>query len=148
MTRPRLTKALVKEALEKNGGLLTQAASALGVVPSAVSYWLKKHPDLEAIRGESIGLLTDVAEGHLFKAVQKGDMKWVQYFLDHHARGRGYGAKLQLTGRNDAPLFDPAGMAQFLANLTDEQRKAFDTLRTPIDERPDGVAALEPRSLQ
>lgn len=145
MSAPRLTKALVREALEKNGGLRTQAANALGVTPAAVSHWLKKHPDLAKVREDNLAQLTDVAEGNLFKAIQAGDMKWTQYFLDHHARGRGYGQKLQLTGKNDAPLFDPAGMAQFLGGLTDEQRKAFDTLRAgPGADRPDGVASLEP----
>jgi hypothetical protein len=143
----KLTKALVREALEKNGGLKTQAALQLDVTPQALDYWLRKHPDLQDLRQVSLKKLTDIAEGHLFQAVVKGDMKWVQYFLDHHARALGYGAKLQLTGKDDAPLFDPAAMADFLSGLTDEQRAAFDTLRA-ANAGPDGVASLEPRSLQ
>lgn len=147
MAKPRLTKAQVRAALEKNGGLPTQAAMELGCDPSNVHYWIKRHPDLAALKAVAIEKLKDAAEGQLFKAVMRGDMKWVQYFLDHHARDRGYGAKLQLTGKNDAPLFDPAAMAQFIGSLTDEQRAAFDTLRA-ANLGPDGVAPLESRSLQ
>lgn len=138
----RLTKALVLAALEKSGGLRTQAANELGVTGSALDYWFKKHPDLAAARIAALETLKDVAEGNLFKAVMKGDKHWTQYFLDHHARDRGYGVKLQLTGKNDAPLFDTAGLAAFLAGLTDEQRRAFDTLRAA--DGPDGVAPVGP----
>lgn len=144
----KLTKALVLEALTKNGGLRTQAAMQLDVTPQALDYWLRKHPDLQDFRAGALDKLKDIAEGKLFTAVVNGDMKWVQYFLDHHARDRGYGAKLQLTGKNDAPLFDPAALAQFLGSLTDDQRAAFDTLRSAATDRPDGVAPVEPRSLQ
>jgi len=143
----KLTKARVLEALTKNGGLRTQAAMQLEVTPQALDYWLRKHPDLQDLRAGALSKLKDIAEGNLFQAVMNGDMKWTQYFLDHHARDRGYGAKLQLTGKNDAPLFDPAALAQFIGGLTDEQRAAFDTLRA-ASLGPDGLAPMEPRSLQ
>lgn len=145
--KPRYTKAQIREALEKNGGLITQAAMELGCDPSNVHYWMRKHPDLVQVRDQALTKLKDVAEAKLFKAVMAGDMKWVQYFLDHHARDRGYGQKLQLTGKNDAPLFDPASMAQFLSSLTDEQRQAFDQFRAQL-VGPDGLAAVEPRTIQ
>lgn len=142
MTR-RLTKKIVLEALEKNGGLRTQAANELGVTGPALDYWFKKHPDLLDARMAALEKLKDVAEGNLFKAVMAGDKHWTQYFLDHHARDRGYGQKLQLTGKNDAPLFDPAAFAAFLEGLDDDQRRAFDVLRSASG--PDGLAAVVSR---
>lgn len=142
MTR-RLTKKIVLEALEKNGGLRTQAAIELGVTGQALDYWMRKEPDLANARQAALEKLKDVAEAHLFKAVMSGDKHWTQYFLDHHARDRGYGQKLQLTGKNDAPLFDPQAFAAFLEGLSDEQRQAFDTLRSASG--PDGVAAVVSR---
>ena len=57
----------------------------LGCDPSNVHHWIKRHPDLAALKNLALDKLKDVAEGKLFQAVVNGEMKWVQYFLDHHA---------------------------------------------------------------
>lgn len=130
MASPKgLKKSQVRDALINNGGLVTQAAMHLGCQPSNVQAWMDRHPDLKALRKVHLEELKDHAEATLFKEVKAGDKDWTKYFLDHHARDRGYGQKLNLLGKDDAPLFDPAAFAAFLSGLTDDQRKAFDVLR-------------------
>ena len=132
-----ITVTAIKKALRENGGLIAQSAQALGISRQALHQRLKleKNIDVKEYREENFGMLVDGMEGAFYKLCVKiikdptvADFEVMKYFLETHARDRGYGQKLQLSGPNDAPLFDPVSYATFLASLTDEQRAAYDTL--------------------
>jgi len=56
-----------------------------------------------AVRDLDEGLI-DKAESVIGKHLEKEDAKVAMWFLEHRAKSRGYGDKLEVTGPNEGPL--------------------------------------------
>ena len=78
-------------ALEKTHGNVTAASRLLGCTRANVFYYIKEYDDVRLAYEIATDVISDIAEGHLIKAVVQGDMKAVQYWLNNKARHRGYG---------------------------------------------------------
>jgi hypothetical protein len=78
-------------ALEKTHGNVTAASRLLGCTRANVFYYIKEYDDVRLAYELATDVISDIAEGHLIKAVVQGDMKAVQYWLNNKARHRGYG---------------------------------------------------------
>ena len=78
-------------ALEKTHGNVTAASRLLGCTRANVFYYIKEYDDVRLAYELATDIISDIAEGHLIKAVVQGDMKAVQYWLNNKARHRGYG---------------------------------------------------------
>lgn len=78
------------EALMKSGGVLKPACEALHMSRQTVLDWRKADPDFDKACGEAIEVFLDEAEGKLYAAVRRGNLKAIKYFLDRKGRSRGY----------------------------------------------------------
>lgn len=81
----------VVAALERTHGNVTAASRLLGCTRANVFYYIKEYDDVRLAYELATDVISDIAEGHLIKAVVQGDMKAVQYWLNNKARHRGYG---------------------------------------------------------
>lgn len=126
-----LTLEEVRDALAKNGGIMTLAANDLGVATSTVSRWVTRHPELETTLAEADHRVSDLAEAVIVNRIVKDkDPNFAWKWLER--RSPRFMPKNEVTGKDGAPLFDPSKYTAFLAGLTDEQRAAFEGL----GERP------------
>jgi len=88
--RLKLTKRMVKDALEKMRGNVALTAQALGVSRQTVYSYMERYPDLRGIREDAVEYVTDIAEGHLEKMILSGDQRAVEFWLRYRGKGRGY----------------------------------------------------------
>lgn len=88
--RLKLTKKMVKDALEKTRGNLSMAAQSLGVSRQTVYAYMERYPELKDIRADAVEYVTDIAEGHLEKMILSGDQRAVEFWLRYRGKGRGY----------------------------------------------------------
>jgi hypothetical protein len=86
----------IKEALEKNDGLITQTAKALGISRQALSKRIHKNKDLELFLESVRDSTLDIAESQLFKAIRSGKAWAVCFYLKCRGKKRGYVEKQEL----------------------------------------------------
>lgn len=92
----RLSKKLVRAALEKNKGAVYLAAKSLGCSHQAIYNYLERYSDLQLLKDSFDGLLVDIAELSL-RGSMESDVAWaVKYVLGTKGRDRGYGKKQEL----------------------------------------------------
>ena len=87
--------AALVDAFQKNGGIVTHVAEALGCSTRAVFKWVAKDPALREELELAREVIVDVAESELYKMVRLGKETAVFYVLNNHpaARRRGWGQK-------------------------------------------------------
>ena len=124
--RHRITKKQkqILEALSSTMGNVTLAIEVLKqqgiIIDRSTHYHAMRSNDkyaeaVQHIMDENL----DIAEGKLLTAVNKGDMKAVQYFLDSKGQDRGYGRKVELRGS----ATDPVRVQQTTAAEIEEARQ-------------------------
>jgi len=86
----------IKEALEKNDGLITQSAKALGISRQALSKRIHKNKDLELFLESVRDSTLDIAESELFKSIRSGKAWAICFYLKCHGKKRGYIEKQEL----------------------------------------------------
>ena len=104
MGKPKHTINQVKEALQKNGGFVTQAAKELGITPQAIYYRLEKNQSLrkalEDVRSEYL----DMAEFKLIQKVKEGNLGAICFYLKCQGKERGYIERQEITGKDGSDL--------------------------------------------
>lgn len=94
---PRITRAMVEEALHRHKGRVFQMARALGCTSRWVQELLLKWPDLGAEALEYRGELVDVAEQGLAAKVDEGNIAAIIFVLKTLGRDRGYSERMIVT---------------------------------------------------
>lgn len=87
---------LIIEALLKTGGNITATANSLKCTRQAIYNWVNANPKLKEIRQQAEESMIDIAEGMLFKAVNKGDMTAIIFTLKTKGKSRGYVEKQEI----------------------------------------------------
>lgn len=108
----------ILDALRKSRGLVFVAARRIGCSPDTIYIRSKKSAKVAAEMARQRGLLIDLAESKLIRAVKAGEQWAVNTVLNNLAKDRGYGQ--QATRTLMVTL-----SAEELSNLSDEQ---LDTL--------------------
>lgn len=123
-----LTAEKVIAALKAAHGNISLAGRQLGVERQAVQYYIQNFPTVKAAHDEAAAYVSDIAEGHLVKAVMSGQMEHVKYWLENKARDRGYGR---------APAANPLDgiTPEQLLNMTDEEIDSFIAKLTRLSTR-------------
>jgi hypothetical protein len=117
------TQAEVIEALEKTGGIVTEAAGLLGLTAiDALRLRIKNTPALQDACGEIRERTKDLAEGNIITALKAGDKDVSKWYLSALGRDRGFGNKLEVDGR---VAVQPA---PDLSNLSMEDLKAIEAI--------------------
>ena len=114
---PPATQKQILEALERNGGVIAEAARELDYATMSLRAMISKDPVLKRYRKEHIEVLLDEAERGLLEKVRAGDMKAIRFALSTVGRSRGYSERLELTGKDGGALF---------ANLSIYERKMME----------------------
>lgn len=102
-----VSEAQLVEALKKNVGNVMAAAQSLGISDAAIYQRLRNHPELAQIRKDAEERLTDIAESHLYKAVNRGEWDKVRWWLDRKGKDRGYVTRSELANPDGSALLPP-----------------------------------------
>lgn len=98
------TCAQVIEAVHGSLGLTSNVARKLGCDWITADKYIKKYPKaIEALKAER-ETVTDVAEGKLFQALNKGERWAVKFYLAMQAQQRGYMTTQMVKQDNSKPL--------------------------------------------
>ena len=103
-TQKKLSVKKVSAALMKYNGILSDAAKACRCSRMAMYKFIEQHPELEEVRAEARDVLLDVAESHVATAINGGNLKTVQWYLERQGKDRGYVTRVEETGKDGAPL--------------------------------------------
>lgn len=100
----RLKVALVEQAIRDKAGNLSLVATFFDVSRTTIYKFLDAHPDLLAVVTEARETMIDNAESALYKAVLKGDVRAITFFLRTQGRSRGYVERMETTGKDGGPV--------------------------------------------
>ncbi|MEK0335833.1 MAG: hypothetical protein QQN41_00150 [Nitrosopumilus sp.] len=94
----RINKKRFKHACKGSGGVQTVIAKSIGVGRSAISEYLKKHPDMRKFVDEEGEQIIDVGEHHIDKEIVAGNTDVIQWALINRKKGkaRGYGPRQEI----------------------------------------------------
>lgn len=92
----KINKKNFKIALEGTYGVKSAIAQKLGVTRAAMTVFLQKNPELDAIRELESEKIIDIAENRLFKAVNDGEKWAIDKILSTKGKLRGYAPKEEI----------------------------------------------------
>ena len=91
---PTLSKRYTPEEIElsirKNYGTLTYICLDLDCTVQQLEYYLRKHPQMEAIRNEARNAIVDLAEKTIVEAMKAGNLNAALYTVKTLGRNRGW----------------------------------------------------------
>jgi len=95
--QPRISDEQIIGALEQYRGRVYAAAKSLKADASTLYKRIKSTPELKRAFREIRGLLLDMAELNIYKAIESNDLDTSKWALARLARKRGYGDKQDVT---------------------------------------------------
>lgn len=95
--KPKYTPEQVADAIQQTNGLLTLAASKLGVSRSLVSYYVANTAECAEAAEVAIEGVKDLAEAKLYNAINNGAAWAICFFLKCRAKDRGYIERVEQT---------------------------------------------------
>lgn len=97
----RLTIRGVTAALMESRGNILRAAELMGKTRQGLHDFIRKNPQLEAVRDQCREIRIDVAESSLDKAAESGEGWAVGFLLSTIGKKRGYTRQLDIAGGTD-----------------------------------------------
>ena len=79
------------KAIHNSGGIMSEAAAALGVGRQQVSDMVARHEVLQKAMAEAKEQMLDEAEYNIHDAIKDGDLDISKFYLDRQGKKRGYG---------------------------------------------------------
>lgn len=101
MATQRYSQRQVIRALRDTRGLMTLAARQLGCDRSTVENYCARYPAVRAALDAARAQQLDVAEGQLFKAIDRGEFNAIAFYLRTIGRQRGYGDHVEVDAQID-----------------------------------------------
>lgn len=123
-TREHLTCEGVTAGLREFGGNMAAVARKFGVVRSAVSMFVERHPTLKDVVRDCRESLKDDAESSLRRALLAGEAWAVCFYLKCQAKDRGYVERSELTGKDGDDLAPVESIVSALLRAKREQAGA------------------------
>jgi hypothetical protein len=99
-----INKKELKKAIHDSMGIITVVAKRIGKTRQGLYYYLKQHPDMQALLDDERESLKDFAESMLITNVKNGDVTSIIFLLKTLAKDRGYVERHELAGAKDQPL--------------------------------------------
>jgi hypothetical protein len=91
-------------AIKNSAGIISTIAKRLEVDWHTAESYIKKYPEaLKAFQDEREGIL-DMAEAAIFTAIKQGDAGSAKWLLSTLARSRGFGDKVEVSGKDGGPV--------------------------------------------
>ena len=96
----------VINAIQEANGLLAAAARKLGVSRTTVYRYVNKYATVKSALDESRESNIDYVEGQLMKAINRGSVPAIMFFLKTVGKSRGYVERQELehTGKDGGPV--------------------------------------------
>ena len=120
----KVTDEQLIDAIKKNAGIVSDILTTLkkeyGIEVTRDAIYKRKETNaaIAAAFEEAEDNILDIAESYLIKAINKGEMKPIMFYLRTKGKRRGYTERQEITGANEKPIeVDP------FANWTTEQLK-------------------------
>jgi hypothetical protein len=94
----------VIDAIKKSHGIVASAARILGIDRSTVQRYINNYPTIKAALENEREVWTDIAESQLIRAVRKGSLPAVMFYLKTVGRNRGYIERQEFTGADGGAI--------------------------------------------
>lgn len=120
------------EALETSAGIFSVAGQKLGITGQRVGQIVKGDTELEALVARQVLKVNDLAKSVVIEAIKKGDARQANWWLEK--RDPDFKPKHQLTGKDDAALFNPDTA---FVGLNDEELAAVVAIRRRSSAGPE-----------
>ena len=114
--RKKVTDKQLIEALRKSGGIISLASReierqwGISITQSGISHRIAKDPKLQEEIKEITETVKDLAESKLIKAINRGSLTAIIFYLKTKAKDRGYNERQEISG--------PDGKAPVIANVS------------------------------
>lgn len=103
-SRKKYTPEQIIKALKNTGGIIKNAAEAIGCSRQTVYNYMDEYPEVEAARDNEVETLIDFAEEKLVEQIGQGNMTAIIFFLKCRAKVRGYVERQEVTGADGAAI--------------------------------------------
>jgi hypothetical protein len=95
---------MMVEALKKTLGIVTTAASQVGISRNTHYTWMQEDPDYKAEVDGIADMAIDFAESSLQRQIQDGNTTATIFFLKTKGKDRGYVERQEVTGINGSGI--------------------------------------------
>lgn len=92
------------EAIEKNGGNVTEAAKALGITRWALQKRIAKNKELQQVVSDAREQMVDLAESEARKQIKQGNTAIIIFTLKTLGKERGYVERTEITGKDGGDI--------------------------------------------
>jgi len=86
----RFNVGMMRSALKKSGGNVTDAAKILDCSVFTIYYYLRKYKSLADLRKELVEATLDLAEDAMINKIKQGHWPAIRYYLSTKGKQRGY----------------------------------------------------------
>ncbi len=100
----KFTPEQVITAIEKAHGKVLFASKLLKCSRQTIMNYVENYPGVKAALVEARENMLDTAEDKLFKAISKGNMTAILFYLKTQGKQRGYIERQEMTGLDGEPL--------------------------------------------
>lgn len=100
----RYSSEAIAAALRDTKGMVAVAARKLGCSHNTIRAYARKYASVAEAMREERQMMGDVAELALFKAIQKGEMAAIIFYLKTQCKDRGYVERVEQSGPNGGPI--------------------------------------------
>ena len=114
-------KEEIIKALDSAMGGVYLAAERLGCSHTTILAWMKRSPDVAAVRDKWRGKLLDSAEVQLYRKVQAGDNWALGFALGKLGQDRGYRDKQEI--EHAGTIAQPTTFAEWIKIETERNKK-------------------------
>ena len=98
------TYSEVAKATKASAGIIAVACQKLHISRQTYYRYLRRHPQLEAVREEAKEDILDLSEAGLVELIKDKDRESIKFFLKCHGKSRGWVDSVQVVGANNGPL--------------------------------------------
>jgi hypothetical protein len=122
MNKEKYTKKEIIAALIETKGMVYVAARKIGCAANTIYNFAEKYPEVKQAMKQERGLMVDMAELHLHKAVTKGEPWAVSLTLKTIGKDRGYTERQEFTGADGGAINISVSD---IKNLSDDELRAL-----------------------
>lgn len=113
------------EAIKSSFGLLTRACDVVNINFQTYRNWYKKDPEfaeqVDNAVTDAYEKTTDMAEGKLYQAINKGEMTGIIFYLKTRGKKRGYIERQEITGKDGESLFTLDALKQIAKEIAKDE---------------------------
>lgn len=91
MSKPKVTKKRLLEAMRGSGGIVSAIAKKLRVDWHTADAAIQRYPEAQQLYKAEKEAILDLGETQTVRAMKKGDMSAVKWYMSKKGKERGYG---------------------------------------------------------